>query len=614
MAAKIEHPNVVHIYEVGSDNHNHFIAMNLVDGETLADMLKKQYSITPKEAIRITCDICSALSEAHKQRVVHRDIKPLNIMIDKNGHVYVTDFGISLALDSIRLSKSNIMGTPAYMSPERCEGKSGDIRSDIYSLGITLYEMLTGIRPFNADNPVALSLMHIKQPPKPPILINPQIEGWLNNIVLRCLDKNPERRYQTPIDVRNNLREGKITNPAGTVKDIFSVYTYNDNKSSAPLPLWVIGLSAVALCLVIGIAMMLISGGAKEPLPAPPVVIMASPTPVTSTPVQSPTIPPTPAIEVVKKGTLSELKIDLEKQETTPLTDTDPVTGMEFVFVKGGCYQMGDTFGDGKEDEQPAHVVCVNSFYMGIYEVSNSQFKTFVEDTGYQTDAEKENTGHGISDDGMEDIGDHKGISWRYPLWPSDDILKKMNHPVIQVSWNDAKEFISWLNKQSKKNKQSGKTYRLPTEAEWEYACSSGGGGKNKYSWGDNNTPSGNIADESFKKKYPNPKYTILEGYDDGYEYTAPVESYRANKIGLFNMSGNVWEWTEDKYDQNAYSQRSNMDKPIYNPIYKGGSDIDRVIRGGSWFPNYQSARCARRNGQRPTYRSLTLGFRIIKE
>ncbi|MBF0555184.1 MAG: SUMF1/EgtB/PvdO family nonheme iron enzyme [Nitrospirae bacterium] len=273
----------------------------------------------------------------------------------------------------------------------------------------------------------------------------------------------------------------------------------------------------------------------------------------------------------------------------------DKVTGMEFVFVKGGCYQMGDMFGDGYENEKPVHEVCVDDFYLGKYEVTNAQFKKFADDTGYRTEAEKENKGFGISGDGKNDWGWKAGLNWMYPIYPSDDISSKMSHPVVQVSWNDAKEFIIWLNK------KTGGKYKLPTEAEWEYACRNGGK-QHKYSWG-NGSPSGNIADEAFKRKYPNAK--VWAGYDDGYAYTAPVGSYRASELGLYDMTGNVWEWVEDIYAKDAYSKHQRD-----NPIYTGPGE-GRVIRGGSWLSDPRDVRYSFRHDGAPSYRDYNLGFRL---
>ena len=280
----------------------------------------------------------------------------------------------------------------------------------------------------------------------------------------------------------------------------------------------------------------------------------------------------------------------------------DPVTGMEFVWVPGGSFEMGDLFGDGAEDEKHIRTVRLDGFWLGKCEVTNNEFKQFIDETGYETTAEKEGTGGGISNYGEADWAYMKGINWRHPIYPADEIKDKMDHPVVQVSWDDAQAFVKWLSN------KTGKKYHLPSEAEWEYAARSGGK-KVKYAWGDkdpyvNGKKAGNIADESFKKVYGNA--TIWEGYDDVYVYTSPVGEYAPNDIGLYDMSGNVWEWCEDVYIDD-YS-KVGTDKPIYK-----GSGSRRVNRGGSWRGTPMNLRASFRDDLTPAYGSRDLGFRLAR-
>lgn len=276
----------------------------------------------------------------------------------------------------------------------------------------------------------------------------------------------------------------------------------------------------------------------------------------------------------------------------------DPVTGMEFVFVKGGCFDMGDTFGVGHEDEKPVHEVCLDGFYIGKYEVTNAEFERFISETGYVTTAEKSGTGWGASGSGKEDIVRKKGINWKHPLWPSDTMKNKMSHPVVQISWDDTQEYIKWLNK------KTGKEYHLPTEAEWEYAARSGG--KNERFAG--------FSDESKLYKYANfcdtnCRYEEEEtkGQNDGYKYTSPVGSYRPNGLGIYDMSGNVSDWCQDWYGINYYRNRSKN-----NP--KGPlSGSYRVVRGGGWGDGLWGLRASVRQGCYPGLRCPTLGFRLAR-
>jgi formylglycine-generating enzyme required for sulfatase activity len=263
---------------------------------------------------------------------------------------------------------------------------------------------------------------------------------------------------------------------------------------------------------------------------------------------------------------------------------------MEFVLVKGGCFQMGDAFGDGGADEKPVHEVCVDDFYMGKYEVTVGQFKEFVRETGYQTEAERGDGAYHFT--GREwKMG--KAINWRNPGFRQTD-----RHPVVCVSHNDALAFAEWLGR------KTGQGIRLPTEAEWEYAARSGGK-KYKYGWGSGN-PSANIADVSLKREFPSSNLTIWEGYDDGYVYTAPVGSFPPNELGLCDMTGNVWEWCSDWYGEKYYgeSRKTNPQGP--------DSGQYRVGRGGSWIFDPGGVRAATRGWDEPSCRDDDDGFRLV--
>lgn len=278
----------------------------------------------------------------------------------------------------------------------------------------------------------------------------------------------------------------------------------------------------------------------------------------------------------------------------------DPVTGMEFIFIKGKCFKMGDIFGDGDIDEMPVHDVCVDDFFIGKCEVTNMQFRKFIVETGYKTDAEKLGKGYAISNEGADDRSLKKGVNWKHPLWPSDKIAAKMDHPVVQVSWYDIQKFISWLNK------KTNKKFRLPTEAEWEF-CARSGGKHVEYSWGNGN-PSGNIADKTIKKfrKYKN--WQIWEKYNDGYVYTSPIGKFKPNELGIYDMAGNVSEWCNDLYGGNYY-EKSIKDNP------KGTQkSVERVIRGGSWNFKPHFLRCANRIAIFPNTWSYYIGFRLVMD
>lgn len=231
-----------------------------------------------------------------------------------------------------------------------------------------------------------------------------------------------------------------------------------------------------------------------------------------------------------------------------PAKYTEPATGLEFVFVPGGCYSMGDMFGDGDADEKPVHEVCVNDFYMSKYEVTQGQWKNL--------------------------IGGN----------PASFALGK-SYPVEKVGWQDTQNFIAALKK-----KNGGFRFRLPTEAEWEYACRSGGK-KEKWAGTVNEAALGEFA---------------WSGANSGGK-PHPAGKAKPNGLGLYDMSGNVWEWVEDDYAPDCY-QEQEKDNPI---CIRGGN---RVIRGGNWLLSSRFARCSARSSANPSAGAYSVGFRLVRE
>lgn len=226
-----------------------------------------------------------------------------------------------------------------------------------------------------------------------------------------------------------------------------------------------------------------------------------------------------------------------------------PDNGMEFVFVKGECFQMGDSFGDGDIDEKPVHDVCIDDFYMGKYEVTQGQWQAIM----------------GNNPSNFKNCGD--------------------NCPIEEVSWNDAQEFIKRLN-----SRTGSKQYRLPTEAEWEYAARSGGK-KEKWAGTGNESELGDYA----------------WYFKNSANKTHPVGQKKPNGLGLYDMSGNVWEWVQDRYNQHYYnnSQRNNPAGPI--------SGQNRVLRGGSWDLDASGSRTALRDRSRPDLINSVNGLRLAR-
>ncbi len=196
-AAGLSQPNVVAIFDRGEWDGTYYIAMEFVDGRTLKDIIRERGPAPPEAAIDVTLQILRAARYAHKHGVIHRDIKPHNVLIDPDGRVRVTDFGIARAGTSDITETGSVMGTAQYLSPEQAQGRPVDARSDLYSIGIVLYELLTGQVPFDAESPVTVALMQVSEPPMLPRELVPTIPPAVEAVVLRAMEKDPDRRYQT---------------------------------------------------------------------------------------------------------------------------------------------------------------------------------------------------------------------------------------------------------------------------------------------------------------------------------------------------------------------------------------------------------------------------------
>ncbi|MDP9067733.1 MAG: Stk1 family PASTA domain-containing Ser/Thr kinase [Actinomycetota bacterium] len=208
-AANLSHPNIVSLYDYGSDDGANFIVMELIDGRGLEAVIAQEGPLLPERAAEIASDVARALERAHNTGLVHRDVKPSNIMITSYGQTKVTDFGIARALgdgDQTMTQTGMVIGTASYLAPEQAQGNPVDVRSDVYALGCVLFEMLTGRAPFTGDTPLSIAYKHVRETPQKPSDLNPDVPDALDAIALKALAKNPDNRYQTAREMREDLQ------------------------------------------------------------------------------------------------------------------------------------------------------------------------------------------------------------------------------------------------------------------------------------------------------------------------------------------------------------------------------------------------------------------------
>jgi beta-lactam-binding protein with PASTA domain/tRNA A-37 threonylcarbamoyl transferase component Bud32 len=302
-AASLNHPSIVAVYDTGEDMVGPtlvpYIVMEYVDGRTLRDLLREDRRLLPERAMEISDGVLRALDYSHRNGIVHRDIKPGNVMLTRAGDVKVMDFGIARAVSDSQATMTQtaqVIGTAQYLSPEQARGERVDARSDLYSAGCLLYELLTGRPPFTGDSPVAIAYQHVRENPIPPSRVDPEIPGWADAIVLKAMAKDPADRYQSAGDMRNDIqralsgmpvaaptrtdlyqgtrRMGQGTMAAGPTSAI-PAYRYGPEDQPPPgkrrrLWLWV-AISLVALLILGGIGYAVhyaAAGGGKISVPA----------------------------------------------------------------------------------------------------------------------------------------------------------------------------------------------------------------------------------------------------------------------------------------------------------------------------------------------------------
>lgn len=290
-ASTLKHPNIVTVYDVGEEDGLYYIVMEYLQGQPLSRMIQERGHLAFSEAVGILSQVASALDHAHGRGFIHRDVKPSNIIVDEEGRATLTDFGIARYAGVTRLTTTGAaVGTPEYMSPEQCQGKEVDGRGDIYSLGIVLYEMLTGQVPFTADTTPAVLYMHVHEPLPSPCKANPALPQGVQDVLNKALAKEPARRYTTPTDMATALnrigaREGSALTRLRTTPGLG--IPHRGIRS-----LRILGAAGGALLIFVTIVLMV----SEQPRFSPILAFLATSTPsATATSTHTPTPTPTPA-------------------------------------------------------------------------------------------------------------------------------------------------------------------------------------------------------------------------------------------------------------------------------------------------------------------------------
>jgi serine/threonine-protein kinase len=540
-AARLKHPNAVAIYDFGvSSDGLVYLVMELVEGENLRAFVRRRGPLNLQTAGEIISQACAALDEAHRFNIVHRDIKPDNIVVTTTPtglRIKVLDFGIAklqdLTVDADHLTQPGaMMGTPHYMSPEQCLGEEIDGRSDIYSLGIVLYEMLTGTVPFNSPTSTAIVVQQVTKAPPSLRTINNTVTPAVEAVVLRALEKQPQARPQTAGAFMQELTAAitgvRITQPVipdtSQINDVPPASSLGTAKApevepitqfSTPLsesvtlpgphlfPSEAAGSppkSSRLVPLLITAFLLLIMGGAAAAwlLRAPGGVKQTTET-------------------QTSQDSSGETPSDASQSADNTITEPDsavppePPPGM--AYVPGGEFMMGSEIGD--ELERPPHSVSVNAFFIDLYEVTNEEYKEFIEATGHK------------APQGWSNGHYRPGTARR---------------PVTGVDWDDANAYAEWKGK------------RLPSEEEWEFAARGTDG--RRYPWG-----------EQWKAKAANAAST-------GHAHADKVGGHPAgvSPFGAYDMVGNVWEWTASDFTSYTGGQTSGE-----------STDESKVVRGGSY-------------------------------
>ena len=557
----LRHPNIINVFDVDEDDGVLFMVMDYIQGLTLKDMIEQRGPLPIGEAQQILKGVASALDFAHGKGLIHRDIKSSNIIIrSEDGQPVLMDFGIAKAAQSQKLTQTGInIGTPEYMSPEQADGRPATRASDIYALGIVAYEMLTGRVPFSTETPTATLLKHITAQPQPPRTRQPGIPHEAENAVLRALAKLPDQRYASA---------GEFINALGTEKRKPPEETSAANNAGAELHEQ--DATVVMADQPRGFENTTIPSSSHNPIQMTDVPGQSSITHPSVTETQSRI-----ATFVLLAGVTLILAIIVfamvlimsgigkKKQQQHALMNYSE--GSEHLSESPSSMPS-----ECKQEGCPDGMCLVSS---GAFSMGCSPGDTKCNKN------EKPSVQVSISNNICMDKTEVTQSAYQSVMGnnPSQFTGCGSDCPVESVSWYQAKDYCRRVGK------------RLPTEAEWEFAAR--GGTTTRYYWGN-----GLVNDYEWF-------------IDNANGTTHPVMQKKSNPNGLYDMSGNVWEWVEDCYSDTWYSKMPGTD-----PLNTTTGCSMRVLKGGSWGGLLPYVRVSGRGGYRPSINYNRGGFRCAAD
>lgn len=604
--ARLSHSNIVKVYDYGEHEGAPYLVMEYLPSGTLKQKLGRP--ILWHEAIQILLPIAEALDYAHSQNMIHRDVKPSNILLTQRGQPMLTDFGIAKILDLEETQDltgtSAAVGTPEYMAPEQATAKNIDHRADIYALGIVLYEMVTGRKPYTADTPLAVLFKHASEPLPRPKQFVPDLPDGVERILLKALAKNPADRYQSMAEIGvafEKILDGQAKKTAGHER----LQTDTEGESSqvellGNLRHRLSSLGPYSRYILFGLVATGVLAAVFYYLPQN-IPVLTSTATDHLTPNSQPNLTSTgvfPSEEVATPALLpTHVPTQMPLLTPTPgvgSTMTSEKDGMGMVFVPAGEFIMGaspDLQGemlalcqscnrDSIRDQAPQRSVYLDAFWIDQTEVTIAQFQKFVQEENHITAAERKGSSL-LFVRSTKSYQTTAGVNWRKPGGTPIDLGQYGNYPVTHVSWDDAQAYCSWMGG------------RLPTEAEWEKAARGTDG--RFFPWGN---------------AIPDNAYLNFNLINNG---PVAVMSYSAgvSPSGSYDMAGNVWEWVNDWYAENYdQSETKNPQGPM--------SGSAHIFRGGSWASELSielvNVMTTFRYYNQANFTSPIIGFRCVKD